>query len=179
MSEPFLGEIRMFGFSFAPKNWAFCNGQSLPVKSNVALYSLLGTTFGGDGVNDFMLPDLQGRTPVHVDSRQFYANSSGIKGGAETVSLDATQLAPHRHNFYASSEAADRGKMHADDRVLASVTLGSDGSPYALYGEPVNLKELNVNACADSGGQSSHNNLQPFQVVNFCIALTGIYPSRN
>lgn len=179
MSEPFLGEIRMFGFKFAPRYWALCNGQEIQIRDNPALYSLLGTAFGGNGSTYFNLPDLQGRVPVHTDPSQPYACDRGIKSGTERVPLAENQLPPHSHTFHATSEPADRGKMQAEQRVLASAKYAVSGEPFALYGSPVNLKEMNQNSLSGAGGNQPHDNLQPSLVVNFCIALAGTYPSRD
>lgn len=178
MSEPFLGEIRMFGFTFAPRHWALCNGQVIQIQENPALYSLLGTTFGGNDTTYFNLPDLQGRVPVHTDPEQVYAIDRGIKSGTEEVTLTEEQLPSHTHTFNATADEADRGKMKAGQRVLASAKDAVSGEPFALYGPAVHLKEMNKNSLSGTGENQPHNNTQPSLVVNFCIALAGTYPPR-
>ncbi len=167
MSEPFLGEIIMFGGNFAPRGWAFCSGQLLAISSNQSLFSLLGTTFGGDGRTTFGLPELRGRAPVHP------ANIGlGQKGGAETVTLNANELPDHNHKAQAASADATTGDTAGN--VLAQVSIAAN-----VYGDPTNLVAMNPAAVADTGGGQSHTNLQPFLAVSFIIALQGIFPSRN
>ncbi len=171
MSEPFLAEIRIVGFNFAPRGWAFCDGQTLPINQNQSLYSLLGTTYGGDGRTSFALPDLRSRTPLHRgDGKQL-----GQKGGAETVTLSASQIPAHTHTFKASSSVANENS--ATDHVLAT----SSPSPDMLFKdhEAANITTLRAGSIANAGGGQSHNNMQPFMTVNFCIALQGLFPSRN
>lgn len=174
MAEPFLGEIRMFGFNFPPKDWALCNGQEMPIADNAALYSLLGITFGGDGRNMFKLPDLRGRTPIHINPAQeaTYAHARGAFGGQEVVALTVAQLPQHRHAFYATEELANKGSLAPDKRVLAQAND-------AIYGPPTNLVPLIATSCSETGGGQAHANLQPSLVINFCIALKGEYPTRN
>ena len=166
MSEPFLAEIRMVGFNFAPRGWAFCDGQILPINQNQSLYSLLGTTYGGDGRTSFGLPDLQGRTPIHVST----SHREGQKGGAETVSLSTAEIPQHDHTAQASSAVADAPV--AAGHILAD-------SPSQLYADPGNLVELRSGTIANAGGGQAHENMQPWLAVNFCIALRGLFPSRN
>ncbi len=158
MSEPFLAEVRIVGFNFAPRGWAFCDGQILPISQNQSLYSLLGTTYGGDGRTSFALPDLRGRTPIHVGSSNGSIHLLGQKGGEET------------HTLRASSQQGDAPV--ANDHVLAD-------SPVQLYTSPGNLVALRSGTVANVGGGQAHNNMQPTLVVNFCIALQGLFPSRN
>ncbi|GGZ15745.1 MULTISPECIES: phage tail protein [Shewanella] len=174
MAEPFLGEIRMFGFNFPPKDWALCDGQEMPINDNAALYSLLGVTFGGDGRNVFKLPDLRGRTPIHINWAQgaTYAQARGAFGGQEEVTLTVAELPAHRHTFYATEELADKGGLAPDQRVLAQA---SD----AIYATPNNLVPLIATSVSETGGGQAHANLQPSLVINFCIALKGEYPTRN
>ena len=164
MSEPFLAEIRMVGFNFAPRGWAFCDGQILPINQNQSLYSLLGTTYGGDGRTSFALPDLRGRVPIHVGG----GYQEGQKGGAETVDLTFAQTA-HSHAVQAS---ADNG----DAPVPTNNYLASANN---LYREPDNLTQLRAETVSNTGGGQAHNNMQPYLAVNFCIALRGLFPSRN
>ncbi len=170
MSEPFLAEVRIVGFNFAPRGWAFCDGQILPISQNQSLYSLLGTTYGGDGRTSFALPDLRGRTPIHVGSSNGSIHLLGQKGGEETHTLNAAEMPQHTHTLRASSQQGDAPV--ANDHVLAD-------SPVQLYTSPGNLVALRSGTVADVGGGQAHNNMQPTLVVNFCIALQGLFPSRN
>ena len=172
MSEPFLAEVRIVGFNFAPRGWAFCDGQILPINQNQSLYSLLGTTYGGDGRTTFGLPDLRGRIPLHVGTGPgLSARRLGSKGGAENVTLTTNQLASHTHDWNANTApatgAAPAGKVTADT------------SPIRIY-EPQNQNaDFASNVIANTGGSGSHTNLMPTLCINFIIALFGIYPSRH
>ncbi len=168
MSEPFIGEIIMFGGNFAPRNWALCDGQLLSINSNQSLFAILGTTFGGDGRTTFGLPELRGRAPVHPAT----AISLGQKAGAETVTLNANELPDHNHKVQAASAPATSGDPTG--KVLAQFSITSN-----IYGDPNNLVAMNPAAVADTGGGASHTNMQPFLAVSFIIALTGLFPSRN
>ncbi len=180
MSEPFLAEIRMFGFNFAPRGWAFCDGQVLPINQNQSLYSLLGTTYGGDGRTSFALPELRGRVPIHVAT----GHPLGQKGGAETHTLTADELPAHSHTLPASGSQATQS-VPAGDNVLA----GQARRNPPLYGSPPPAgSETLVNP--DTIGQArtpgnnpfsgqAHQNMQPFIAVNYAIALSGVFPSRN
>jgi microcystin-dependent protein len=170
MSEPFLGEIRIVGFNFAPRGWAFCDGQILPINTNQSLYSLLGTTYGGDGRTSFALPDLRGRTPFHVGD----GYSLGQKGGAETVTLNVNELGAHNHALKGSSAPADKWAPAAN-RTLATGTDATD----PLYKVSGSLTGMNSGVVTHVGGSQAHNNMQPSLVVSFCIALLGLFPSRN
>ena len=171
MSEPFLAEIRMVGFNFAPRGWAFCDGQILPINQNQSLYSLLGTTYGGDGMVSFALPDLRSRTPLHIDGDVY---TLGQKSGTETVSLTAAQIPDHRHLVQASSQVGNtRSPMHA--------LLAAEVPPDAAYTEPGSGSRtvLRSGTVTNAGGGQAHNNMQPFIAVHFCVALQGLFPSRN
>jgi len=165
MSEPFLAEIRMVGFDFAPRGWALCDGQILPINQNQSLYSLLGTTYGGDGRTSFALPDLRGRTPIHVGN----GHTLGQKSGEETHTLAANEMPQHRHTVQASSQPGDTNI--ADGAVLASVGNG--------YHDPPPTVSLQSATVTNVGGGQAHNNMQPSLVINFVIALQGLFPSRN
>lgn len=170
MSDPFLGEIRLMAFDFPPAGWALCNGQSLPINQNAALYSLLGTQFGGDAKTVFNLPDLRGRVPVHTSG----AYHQGAPGGAEQVTLTISTMPTHTHGLIASNENANRnGVGQQANRYLANTVAGT------AYTSPgAGQTALDSDAITSSGGQQAHPNMQPYLVVSFAIALTGYYPMR-
>jgi microcystin-dependent protein len=165
MAEPFLSEIRIVSFSFPPKGWALCNGQLMPILQNQALFSLLGTTFGGDGRDNFALPDLRGRVPIHAGG----GHTLGERAGAESVTLSSTQIPQHTHTIRAIS-----GSATTNDPSNAALA-----SSAAVYHAPASLVNINPGSVSQSGGSQPHTNLQPFLVLNFCIALQGIFPSPN
>jgi microcystin-dependent protein len=167
MSEPFLAEIRIVGFNFAPRGWAFCDGQILPINQNQSLYSLLGTTYGGDGRTSFALPDLRGRTPIHVGTSVGSSHSLGQKSGEETHTLSVNETPQHRHTLKASSSEATSHDPGTNVPAAASSFA---------YGEPTGLTST---SSTSTGGGQSHDNMQPFLALNFCIALQGLFPSRN
>lgn len=172
MSEPFLAEVRIMAFNFPPRGWAFCDGQILPINQNQSLYSLLGTTYGGDGRTSFALPDLRGRTPIHVgrsNGGQFH--TEGQKSGEETHALAVNEMPQHTHNVEASS--TDGNSINTTGTVLAREV----GGPYSASAS--NLANLRSGTIANVGGGQSHENMQPYIAVNFCIALQGLFPSRN
>ena len=171
MAEPFLSEIRIMPFVFAPKGWALCNGQLLPINQNQALFSLLGTTFGGDGQTTFALPNFQGRTPIHVGN----GHTLGEQGGAQSHTLSITELPTHTHSLQGSSVL---GNSVNPKSVTAGNVLASDpGNAYASTSDA--LTALNAASISNIGGSQAHLNMQPFLVLNFCIALQGIFPSPN
>jgi microcystin-dependent protein len=167
MAEPFLSEIRIFSFGFPPKGWALCNGQLLPINQNQALFSLLGTTYGGDGRVNFGLPNLQGRVPIHVGS----GHTLGERGGEQSHTLSIAELPTHDHNVQASSVAATA--------TVPSNTLVLAQPGFQIYRSPSNLTAMNAASITNVGGSQAHLNMQPFLVLNFCIALQGIFPSQN
>ena len=172
MASPFLSEIRMFGFDFPPKGWAACNGQLLAIAQNQALFSLLGTTFGGNGQTNFALPNLRGRTPLHFGQGAGLSNVVlGEITGAETVTLTVNEIPLHSHVPQGSS--ANASALSPAGNVWAKQPDGY--LPYAATGGAA----MNPGALASAGGSQPHSNLQPYLVVNFCIAITGIFPSRN
>ena len=174
MSEPFVGEIRMFAGNFAPQGWAFCDGQLLAISQNDALFSLLGTIYGGDGQTTFALPDLRGRIPVHMGSGPGLSpRQLGSNGGNETVTLTVNQLPPHSHALN-GTDAAATANSPAGNVPAASNTIDL----YATA-DPVASDALASSSLGNSGGSQPHSNLMPFLCVNFIIALFGIYPSRN
>ena len=171
MSEPFLAEIRIVGFNFAPRGWAFCDGQILPINQNQSLYSLLGTTYGGDGRTSFALPDLRGRTPIHVGrSNGGVDHMLGSKSGEETHTLAGNEMPQHDHVMMASSSTGN-------SPIPAGNVLGVSASP--AYHEASSLVSMGSSAIANVGGGQAHENMQPWLAVNFCIALMGLFPSRN
>jgi len=167
MAEPFLSEIRIMSFVFAPRGWALCNGQLLPINQNQALFSLLGTTFGGDGRVNFALPDLRGRTPIHVGS----GHTLGEKGGEQAHTLSIAELPTHTHVLTASSNNA------TTDTPAAGVVLGAPGLD--AYRAPTNLVAMEPGIVGNVGGSQAHLNMEPFLTLSFCIALQGIFPSPN
>ena len=167
MAEPFLGEIRILSFAFAPKGWALCNGQVLPINQNQALFALLGTTFGGDGRVTFALPDLQARVPVHVGN----GHTLGEKAGEPAHTLSVPELPSHGHVVRA---VTDKATTAAPNGNLLATTFG-----LRAYATPANPAALSPAAIANAGGGQPHSNMQPFLTLNFCIALQGIFPSRN
>lgn len=176
MSDPFLGEINIFPYSFAPKNWAECNGQILPITQNPALAALLGDLYGPRTQTEFTLPDLRGRVPLGMGvNAQFYPTTTykaGNSGGVESVTLSASQLPYHSHAVTATSAV---GTANANPGGL-SFAVGSEvGAPYTAATQ---LIELNESVIGAAGGGSSHMNMQPYLALRFCIATTGIWPSR-
>ncbi|MEP6491702.1 MAG: tail fiber protein [bacterium] len=166
MSEPFLSEIKVVSFNFPPKGWALCNGQTLPINQNQALFSLLGTTYGGNGQSTFALPNLQGRLPIHNGN----GFTLGQTAGTTSVTVNMTQLPTHQHQLMASSNSAGT-TADPSNAFLAPVNGG--------YATPSNLTTLGPDSITSVGGSQAHNNMMPYLVLNFIIALQGIFPSRN
>ena len=177
MSEPFIAEIRIFAGNFAPRGWAFCNGQLLPIAQNTALFSLIGTTYGGDGRTTTALPNLKGRAPMHpgrgpgLTSRRL-----GQRGGVEMVSLTEAQMPSHTHTVRASSEAP--GDNDPGGAFMAAAS-GRFGTLYAAANSSLGNMQTSPNVFPNAGGSQPHNNMQPFIAVNFIVALVGLYPSRS
>lgn len=169
MAEPFLSEIRIFSFGFAPKGWATCNGQLLPINQNQALFSLLGTTYGGDGRVNFALPNLQGNVPIHTGQ----GFTLGNKGGEQAHTVSIAELPTHTHVLDATSAAA---VLNTNPGPGAMFATASGDSIYNSFANPV---ALDPRACGNTGGSQAHLNMQPFLVLSFCIALQGIFPSQN
>ena len=169
MADPFVAEIRMFGFNFAPTGWAQCNGQILPLSQNTALFSLLGTTYGGDGKSTFALPDLQGSVPLHPGQGQGLSlYDLGQQGGSQFVTLIQSEMPMHSHTFVASEEVVNANEP-GDNWFGAGETR---------YIAPPGSELLNFGAISVAGGSLPHNNMMPYLVVNFCIALQGVFPAR-
>ena len=165
MAEPFLSEIRLMSFVFAPKGWALCNGQLLPINQNQGLFSLLGTTFGGDGRVNFALPDLRGRVPIHVGS----GHTLGERGGEQAHTLSIAELPTHTHVLQGTTTAA--GTNSPNGNVFAPST--------AVYHGPTSLVSLLPSSVTNVGGSQAHLNMEPFLTLSYCIALQGIFPSPN
>src|SRR5262249_2516880 len=170
MADPFVAEIRIFPFNFAPKGWAFCDGQLMPLSQNTALFSLLGTTYGGNGKSNFALPDLQGRAPMHPGQGPGLSlYDLGQTGGSETVTLLESEIPSHSHTLRASLDDADLA-IPTPTRTLAKASGN-------LYGPTPNVAMAPA-ALAPAGGDAPHNNLQPYLTLSFCIALQGVFPPR-
>ncbi|HYP08655.1 MAG TPA: tail fiber protein [Bryobacteraceae bacterium] len=168
MAEPFLGEVRIFSFNFAPKGWAQCNGQFLPINQNQALFALFGTTYGGNGQTTFALPDLRDRAPIHVGQ----GFTQGQKGGEAAHTLTLNEMAQHNHPFVGSGNGATL--------VAAAGNLPGLNSVDDIYlPTSPSMTALAAGSVTNTGGSQPHNNLQPFITLNFCVALQGIFPSRN
>jgi microcystin-dependent protein len=165
--DPFLGEIRLFSFGFAPRGWAFCNGQLLAINQNQALFSILGTMYGGNGITTFALPDLRGRVPVNPGSGILL----GEKAGEEAHTLSVSEIPSHIHQALASTSSATTASPNGN--VWAGLSVGgyiNDSAPDV---------SMNPGALAPTGASAPHSNMQPYNVFSFCIAITGIFPSRN
>lgn len=173
MSEPFIGEIAVLGFNFAPRGWAFCDGQILPINQNQALFSLLGTTYGGDGRTSFALPDLRGRVPIHFGAgSRLSSRSLGSRGGEESHGLSVAEMPSHEHP--AGCQSAIGTEKAPDGKVPAAEANGL----VSVYGSPSTVT-LSSAAITSTGSGGRHDNMQPFLTLNFAIAITGLFPSRN
>lgn len=178
MSSPFLGEIRAFGFGFPPRFWALCNGQLLAINQNAALFSLLGTQYGGNGTTNFALPDLRGRAALHYGQGPGLSNYTiGIPTGTETVTLLSTQIPQHNHLWTASTAFGSQPSPAAGILSAGQIPNGTPILGYAAAGGAT--VPLATNTLASAGSNAGHNNMQPYSVTNYCIALSGIFPSRN
>lgn len=169
MAEPYLGEIRLLSFNFAPRNWAQANGQILPIQQNQALFSLCGTTYGGNGVTTFALPDLRGRAPMHEG--QGFVQGQAV--GEQTHTLLLTEMPSHTHPIGTSSKAADLTSPGSNMQFATYAT-----NQYFSEGNS-NLTPMNPNNVGGAGGSQPHPNMQPYLTLNFCIALSGVFPSRS
>jgi microcystin-dependent protein len=167
MAEPFLSEVRLMSFVFAPKGWALCNGQLLPINQNQGLFSLLGTTFGGDGRVNFALPDLRGRAPIHVGG----GHTLGERGGEPAHTLSIAELPTHTHVL--------NGSTATGANTPSNTTVFGKSNPQPVYGGATSLGAMPATSLTNTGGSQAHLNMQPFLTVSFCIALQGIFPSPN
>ena len=178
MTTPFIAEVKLFGFNFPPRNYSNCNCALLAISSNQALFSLVGTTYGGNGTTNFALPDLRSRVPIHRGQGPATSNyTQGQQSGVENVTLALAQLPAHTHQFFGSTAPATRrpvnGGTFADDQVSDTDFLVANNAPNSTY------VTLNAGSLASQGGSQAHSNIQPYLVSNYCIALFGIFPSRN
>lgn len=173
MADPFVAEIRIFPFNFAPRGWAWCDGQLLPISQNTALFSLLGTTYGGNGKSNFALPDLQGRSPMHPGQGPGLSlHDLGETGGSETVTLLESEIPAHSHQFNVSGAPAD-----AQQPTSNSPARITGAQPYATP-TGATLVPMAFESVAPAGGDQPHNNMQPYLTFYFCIALQGVFPPR-
>ncbi len=168
MAEPFLSEIRIMSFSFPPKGWALCDGQLLPINQNQALFSLLGTTYGGDGRVNFALPDLRGRTPIHFGNN----HTLGERAGEQAHTLSIAEMPQHTHNVQLSNNSGNPA-------FGGNNMLSNSGDEKRFTSTGSNLTTMSPQSIGNSGGSQAHLNMQPFQTLSFCIALQGIFPSQN
>jgi microcystin-dependent protein len=172
MADPFVAEIRIFGFNFPPKGWAFCNGQLLPISQNTALFSLLGTTYGGDGKSTFALPDVEGRAPMHPGQGPgLRLHDLGEMGGSQFVTLLESEIPVHSHTLVAS-------QVPADSPTPTSALLAVPSSDNS-YAPAANLTPMAFQSLAPAGGGLPHNNMMPYLTLNFCIAMQGVFPPRS
>jgi microcystin-dependent protein len=167
MSEPFLSEIRIMSFNFAPKGWAMCNGQLMPINQNQALFSLLGTNYGGDGRVNFALPDLRGRVPIHFQNNAF---TLGTRGGEQAHTLSIAELPQHVHTLNVNTGAGNAASPAG--AILAKASANT-------YGPASPLVALNPAASLNTGGSQAHLNMQPYLTLTFCISLQGLFPTQN
>ena len=171
MSQPYVGEIRLFAGTFAPIGWAFCDGQLLSIAGNEVLFQLIGTTYGGDGQNTYALPDLRGRVPVHQGNNGQSNDVIGQSGGVETVALTAAQMPAHRHAMLASTTPA--AATHGPSEVLGS------SATMKLYGTGTPIMAMDPNAITAVGGGQPHDNMPPFVALSYIVSLFGVFPSQN
>ena len=178
MANPFLAVIRIFPFYFAPVGWAFCNGQILPLSQNTALFSLLGTTYGGDGKSNFALPNLQGAAPMHPGQGPGLSlHDLGETGGSDSVTLLQSEMPSHSHNINCIDGGRIEGQTSQPNNAFLVKTGGTPANAYST-GAPTPNLYMNAGMVGLAGGNQPHNNLMPYLTLNFCIALQGIYPPR-
>jgi microcystin-dependent protein len=174
MADPFVAEIRIFPFTFAPKGWAFCNGQLMPISQNTALFALLGTVYGGDGKSTFALPDLQGSVPMQPGQGQGLSlRDLGEMSGVETITLLVSEIPLHTHSFQADN--VDPADLNIPSPAR---TLAISQNAFAYQPSASNLGQMAFQALPPAGGDLPHNNMQPYLTLNFCIALQGVFPQR-
>ncbi|SDE06854.1 phage tail protein [Aquimonas voraii] len=173
MADPFVAEIRIFPFNFAPRGWAFCDGQILPISQNTALFSLLGTTYGGNGQSNFALPDLQGSAPMHPGQGPGLSlHDLGETGGSETVSLLESEIPSHSHALRVYNDVGE-------DRLVNPTAALARSTGGQLYAAPGPLVDMASESLVPAGGDQPHNNMQPYLTLSFCIALQGVFPPRS
>jgi microcystin-dependent protein len=173
VADPFVAEIRIFPFNFAPKGWAFCDGQLLPLSQNTALFSLLGTTYGGDGKSNFALPNMQGNAPMHPGQGPGLSlHDLGETGGSQTVTLLDSEMPAHSHSLNASNQPGE------DPAPGSTEALARSTGANLYQTSATGLVQLAPQAVAPAGGDQPHNNMQPYLTLNFCIALQGVFPPR-
>jgi microcystin-dependent protein len=173
VSSPFIGEIRMFAGNFAPAGWMFCDGQLLPISENDALFTLIGTTYGGDGEETFALPNLQSRVPIHMGNNAGTTFQIGEMAGVEAVTLTSQQIPTHTHPFMATINPAS---SNSPTNTLPALTEAATIRPYGTDNPAVNLAPT---AISPAGGSQPHENVQPFQCINYIISLFGVFPTQN
>jgi microcystin-dependent protein len=177
MMEPFIGEIMLFAGNFAPRGWAFCNGQEISIAQNTALFSILGTTYGGNGQTTFKLPDLRGRAPIHLGQGPgLTGRILGEMSGSENVTLNQTQIPAHTHSLMGNNGGANTSM---NDKAVLSNQINDDGELLNTYNSGFPSTTLSSHSISSIGGGQPHNNMQPYLVMNYCIALEGIFPSRS
>jgi microcystin-dependent protein len=173
--DPFVAEIRIFPFNFSPKGWAFCDGQILPLSQNTALFSLLGTTYGGDGKSNFALPNMQGSAPMHPGQGPGLSlHDLGETSGTETVTLLESEIPSHNHTFKVSNQQSDI--QQPTSTTSLGRTVGA--TPFVAGSPTPALVQMNFQSLTPAGGNQPHNNMQPYLTLNFCIALQGVFPPR-
>jgi microcystin-dependent protein len=173
MGSPYLTELRLVSFNFAPRGWAMCNGQLLPINQNQAIFSLVGTTYGGNGQTTFGLPDLRSRIPLHFG----VGHTQGERGGEENHTLNISEVPAHTHQMVATSNQADATKPTG--HLLGATVSPNTGPTLTIYGGASNLVAMSPQIIQNAGGSQPHTNQQPYLVLNWIIALSGIFPSRN
>jgi microcystin-dependent protein len=179
MADPFVAEIRIFPFNFAPKGWAFCDGQLLPISQNTALFSLLGTTYGGNGTSNFALPNMQGNAPMHPGQGPGLSlYDLGQTGGSETITLLVSELPSHVHALQANTANATSASPNGNSYGKGNWSFAGDGGAVATYTVTAPNVQLNPMAAGLTGGSQPHNNMMQYLTLNFCIAMQGVFPPR-
>ncbi len=177
MSQAYIGQIQPFAFNFAPKNWAFCNGQVMAVQQNPALFSLLGTMYGGNGTTTFALPNLQSRVPMHVGTLNGEDFIQGEMAGSENVTLTLATTPSHSHAFQGAGSNANT--VNVAGGVALATSTGGSGQPDQFYGPDTTPQPLNPDSVGAAGSGEAHTNLQPYLTINWCICQHGVFPARN